>query len=128
MSLLKREYTWVWVLAFLSTFGLASPILGSMMHVYSKDAWYAKKNNWIIASICFLYPVLVMGLVFVVESLSLIAEALEVPGREIYKNPYSYLLCMIIPVFGWIFLIVMILYMMIEILIQFGKGRAETYM
>ena len=35
------------------------------------------------------------------------AKKLNVPGDEIYMTPYSWILCIIIPIIGWILLLVM---------------------
>lgn len=42
MYLLKRENWWIWLLlAFLSG-GSSILVLGALLNIYKKDAWYAK--------------------------------------------------------------------------------------
>lgn len=126
MNLLKRENWWIWLLLFLSG-GSQNLILSSMLDLYDKNEWYAKAGNWILASVCFVFPFFIMFTVFTLESTCMVAAKLNVPGKEIYNTPYTWILCIIVPIFGWILGIVMALYLNIDILIQLAHGEAEQY-
>lgn len=126
MSLLKRENWWVWLLLWLMG-GFGNVLLCSILNIYEKDAWYTKWENWFIAAICFLFPFGIMFGIFILQSTCMVAAKLNVSGKEIYFTPYTWILCMIIPIIGWILAVVMVLYLDIEILIKLSQGEAEQY-
>ena len=55
-------------------------------------------------------PGLVMFLVFSVKIGCLVCEKLNVPGKEIYDYPYSWLVCAIVPILGWTLFIILYIY------------------
>ena len=57
----------------------------------------------------------------------MIANELEVSGYSIYYNPYTWIICMIIPFVGWSLLIVMYLYLVIQIITKIHNGKLEKY-
>ena len=98
------------------------------MKLYEKDTWYAKKEYWIFGSICLIFPVVIFLMVFMVQMYVRLADVLEVPGKELYKSPYTWIICLIVPVVGWTLLIVMLLYIQIWIIVMLYKGKGEKYM
>ena len=53
-------------------------------------------------------------------------QKLNVPGCEIYATPYSWILCLIVPVLGWILLAVMLIYLNVWIVSYLYQGKAEA--
>lgn len=122
MSLIKKENWWIWLLLFLFTFGTENIVLASILNLYKKDAWYTKWYYWVIASLCLLFPFFIMILVFEIESTVLVSKRLNISGSEIYGTPYTWILCLIVPVIGWALFFILFFYLNIEILIQLKKG------
>lgn len=127
MSLLKKENWFVNVILSLTTLGFSNFLLGYMLDVYDKDAWYTKWEYWIGGLICLIFPAFIMLYVFVIETTVIVANKLNVPGKEIYASPYSWALCLAVPVLGWILLIVMLIYINVWILVMLSKGEGEKY-
>ncbi|MBQ9181991.1 MAG: hypothetical protein IJ134_05120 [Bacilli bacterium] len=126
MKLLKRENWWAWLLLFFGSQGTSVFMLGALLDVYDKKYWYSKWYYWVIGTI-FFFPLIIMLIVFYIQVLSKIADKLDVGGSKIYLSPYTYLLCLIIPIIGWIILITLILYLEVLILISLKQGKAEKY-
>ena len=42
MKILKKENWWVWLLLFLFSEGTSNLVLGALLDVYDKKAWYTK--------------------------------------------------------------------------------------
>ena len=126
MNLLERKYGWFWLLLTFLTGGSSIIILANLIGVLDENAWYMKGKNWIIALLCLVYPLIIMFGVFLIQLTCQVAAELEVPGKEIYLSPYIWLLCVIVPVIGWIMLIVMILYIEIGVVISIYKGNGEN--
>lgn len=127
MELLKKENWWVWLILTIFTGGSNYIFLAVLLDCYDKDAWYANWKYWLIGFLCLVLPATIMFMVFIIEMTCKAASKLEVPGYEIYLSPYIWLLCMIIPVLGWIFLLVMMLYLTIWPMIKLAKGNGEKY-
>ena len=127
MKILKKEKWWVWLLCLLGTKGISNFILGALLDVYEKDAWYSKWYYWVLAFVCLILPGIIMFYVFSIQILCEIGCKLNIPGEEIYATPYTWLLCLIIPVIGWIFFIVMVLYLEIWIIVMLYRGEGEKY-
>ena len=68
-----------------------------------------------------------MFYVFVIQILTRVCEKLEVPGSEIYTSPYSWLLCLIVPVIGWILFAVMLIYLEIFLIVSIYRGKGEKF-
>lgn len=127
MYILKKENWWIWLLIEIFS-GFAGPIvLAALLDCYDKEAWYAQGKNWLIAFLCLVFPVFIMAIVFLIYMTCQVAAKLEVPGKELYLSPYIWIIFMIIPIIGWIFFIVMNLYLMIDIIIMLYKGKGEKY-
>lgn len=128
MTLLKRENWWIWLLLLLFGQGAGELVLGALLDVYDKDAWYAKWYYWVIGVCCCLFPAAIMFSVFMIQITCQVAAKLNVPGKELYLSPYVWILCLIIPIFGWICLAVMSLYIHIWNVVMLYRGAGETYL
>jgi TRAP-type mannitol/chloroaromatic compound transport system permease small subunit len=104
-----------------------SIILAGLLDLYDEDAWYSNWKNWLIGALCFLFPLSIMIVVFMIQLTTSIAEELDVSGSDIYKSPYTWLICMIVPFVGWSLLIVMYLYLVIQIITKIHNGKLEKY-
>ncbi|NLL44554.1 MAG: hypothetical protein GX247_02670 [Mollicutes bacterium] len=127
MKILKRENSWVWLLLFLFSSGSSTLVLGALLDVYNRDAWYAKWQYWVMGLLFFIFPFFIMLVIFNIQIIALTAAKLDVSGKEIYLSPYIWILCVIIPVFGWIFVLVMYLYLQIFTIIKLYQGEGEKY-
>lgn len=127
MSLLKKENWWIWLLLAIFSQGTSSIVLGALLNVYDKEAWYAKWQNWLIGSLCFFFPALIMFAVLVIQMLVLSAAKLEIKGKELYLSPYIWIMGLIVPFIGWALIIFMLLYLEIEILVALYKGVGNKF-
>lgn len=127
MQILKKENWWIWLLLLIFTQGTSTLILGALLDVFDKNAWYAKWKYWTIGAVCFIFPVIIMFYVFSVQILCLTAAKLSIPGKEIYLTPYTWILCLIIPIIGWILLAVMLIYLEIWTIVALYKGNGEKF-
>lgn len=151
MKILKRENWWAWLLLHIGSQGTSVFVLGALLGIYKKDAWYAKWKNWVMPSIIWLIiciltlisgtingtvvelmstmflPAMIMYLVFYIQVLCLVAAKLNVPGKELYLSSYIWLICLIIPIIGWIMLAVMSIYLEIWPLVMIYRGEGEKY-
>lgn len=127
MSLLKKENWFVNAILSFATLGFSNLLLGYMLEVYDKDAWYHKWEYWFGGIVCFIFPAFIMLYVFAIQITIKVADKLKVPGREIYASPYSWILCLVVPVLGWILLIVMFIYINVWILVMLSRGEGEKY-
>ncbi len=126
--LLNRKNWWIYLLFNIITFGLINFIMADMMEIYDKNAWYTKKIYWISALICFIFPIIIMFIVFLIQISVKVAHSLNVDGDKIYNNVYVWILCLIIPVVGWIMLIVMYLYINVFSAVAIYNGESEKYL
>ena len=127
MKLLQKKYWWFWLMLTLTTGGASVVSLAVLTNSFNEKAWYMNPKNWLIGLLCLFYPFLIMVSIFQIQACCLVASKLDVPGREIYLSPYIWLLCLIIPVLGWIMLLVMILYIEIWIIVSLYRGNGEKY-
>lgn len=127
MNILKKENWWIWLLLMFFSGGSDVFCLGALCDCFSKDAWYAKGRNWAIGFLCFLIPGLMMISIFYLQILCQTAAKLKVKGSEIYLSYYIWLLCLIVPIFGWILLIVMFIYLHIYIIVALHDGNGEVF-
>ena len=127
MSLLKKENWIVSLILMLVTEGIYSFIIAHFLNLYDKEAWYYKWQYWVIGALCLIFPAIIMLMVFQIQITAKVATTLNVPGKEIYNNPYSWILCIIVPVLGWALFAVMILYINIWIIVSIYRGEAEKY-
>lgn len=127
MSLLKKENWIVCLILNLITQGFFTFILAYFLGIYEKEAWYKKWQYWVFGSLCLIFPAFIMLLVFTVQITVKVASKLDVPGKEIYDNPYTWVICLIAPIVGWIVLFVMVLYLELFTIVSLYKGNGEKY-
>lgn len=127
MKILKRENWWIWLLLALFSQGSSTLVLGALLGVYKKDAWYTKWQYWLVGALLFFFPATIMISVFSVQILCLTAAKLEVPGKELYLSPYIWIIGLIIPVIGWFLIAIALVYLEVYILIALYKGNGEKY-
>ena len=126
MSLLKKEYWFICAILNIATLGCFNILIAYMLDLFDENAWYQKKAYWICAFLCLIFPIFIMFLVFGVEMTVQVAKKLNVPGCEIYATQYSWILCLIVPVLGWILLAVMLIYLNVWIVSYLYQGKAEA--
>ncbi len=127
MSLLKKENWIVDLLLMIITQGYFHLILAYYLKVYQKNAWYMKWQYWAGAALACVFPLALMSVVFVVQISCSVCDKLNVPGREIYMNPYAWILCLIVPIIGWSILIVMLIHIIFYPIVMIYRGEAEKY-
>lgn len=127
MNLLERKYFWFWLILAFTTGGASSIALAALTNSFDEKAWYMNHKYWLLGLICLIYPFFIMASIFNIQISCQVAAKLDVPGKELYLSPYIWLLCVIIPVLGWIMLIVMILYIEIWTIVALYRGNGEKY-
>ena len=127
MKLLKKQNWWLYLLLQICTFGLFTFVMAHHLKVYDEDAWYQNWRYWFFSGLCFVFPIFIVALVFAVQITCEVAAKLNVPVKEIYNTPYSWILCIIVPVVGWVLLIVMFIYIIIWTIAMLAKGNGEKY-
>lgn len=127
MKILKQENWWIWLLLFFFSGGTSTIVLGALLDVYDKNAWYAKWYYWVLGFVCFVFPFYIMMVVFMLTISTKVAAKLNVPGSEVYLSPYVWILCLIIPFIGWALLVVMYLYITIWTIVMLYRGNGEQY-
>ena len=128
MELLKKENWWMWLLITIFSGGTGYIALGALLEVYDRNAWYANWKNWLIGLVCFIFPAFIMGAVFVIQLMTQAAAKLHVAGSELYLSPFIWILCLIVPLIGWIMFCVMLIYLQIWILVKLYQGNGEEYL
>ena len=113
MSILKRDYWFICLLLMILTGGFYAFPLAYALNLYDRKAWYFNKKYWIFGAISLIFPVFIMLLVFYVQILVSVNKKLKTPGKEIYVTPYTWILCIICPVLGWVLLLTMIIYLIV---------------
>lgn len=126
MFLLKKEKWWIWLLLFIFSEATSTIVLGALLSVCDKKAWYTKWYIWVIGLVLII-PFSIMAMIFNLQITSNTAAKLEVKGSEYYLSPYIWIILLIIPVVGWIAFVALILYLNIAILVNLHKGNGEKY-
>ncbi|MFA5602180.1 MAG: hypothetical protein WDA21_00365 [Bacilli bacterium] len=127
MDVLKKENWWIWLLLYVFAGSVPTYVLGALLGVYKKDAWYAKWQNWLIGFLFFIFPVIIMFTVFSIQITIEVAKKLKVPNEGLYANPTIWILGFIIPIIGWLGLGILSIYIIIYILINLYNGKGEKY-
>jgi hypothetical protein len=81
-----------------------------MYNLYKEGAWYTKWQYWTIATLCLVFPVFIMAYIFLIQTLCSLADHLGVTGSSIYNNPYTWIICAIVPLVGWALFVAMFIY------------------
>ena len=100
-------------------------VLGALLDVFDKNAWYAKWKNWLIGLVLII-PFAIMVYIFNITLTCKTASKLGVKGSEYYLSPYIWLILIIIPFIGWLAFAVLYIYLNIDILIKLSKGKAKN--
>lgn len=127
MDILKKQNYWIWILLTLFTLGSSNIVLGALLGVFNKKSWYANPKNWIIGLLCLIFPFFIMAIVFELQIVCLTNARLNTPGKELYLSPYIWLLCLIVPILGWIIFLVLIIYLHIWPIVMLYNGNGEKY-
>lgn len=127
MKILKQENWWIWLLLFFFSGGTSTIVLGALLDVYDKNAWYAKWYYWVLGFVCFIFPFYIMMTVFMITITTKVSAKLDVPGSELYLSPYVWILCLIIPFIGWTLLFIIYLYITIWNIVMLYRGSGEKY-
>lgn len=110
MRMIKKENWFIYLILNIITFGLFTFYIGYKLKVYDKNAWYFKWYYWFLGFILGIIPGLVMLLIFSIKIGCLVSKKLKLPGDEIYMLPYSWIICLIVPVLGWSLFILLYIY------------------
>ncbi len=110
MKTLKKENAIIYLFLNILTFGLYTFYIAYKLELYDKDAWYSRWYYWALSFILGIIPGLVMFLVFSIKMGCLVSEKLNVPGKEIYTLPYSWIICLIVPILGWTLFVILYIY------------------
>ncbi len=110
MKTLKKENAIIYLFLNILTFGLYTFYIAYKLDLYDKDAWYSRWYYWVLSFILGIIPGLVMFLVFSIKMGCLVSEKLNVPGKEIYTLPYSWIICLIVPILGWTLFVILYIY------------------
>lgn len=128
-EMLRRDKWWFWLILLIFGGSAVLALIYALVieDVLDKDAWYGKWYYWLIGVMCCFLPALIMFAVFQFQILTKVCQKLEVPGSGIYTSPYTWMLCLIVPVLGWILLGVMILYLEIFSIVAIYRGNGEKF-
>lgn len=128
MNLLKKRNWFICLLLNILTLGIFNLVLAGFLNLYSKDAWYKKWQYWFFGGLCLIFPIFILLLVLIVQMICEVADALNVPGSGLYNCPYTWIVCIIVPVVGWILLLVMLIYIMVWSIVMLYQGEGEKYL
>ena len=127
MGLLRKENWFVNLFLVVISEGIYYFVLAKFLDCYNKDAWYTKWQYWVFGTLCLIFPVFVMLIIFSIQMNCSVAVKLNVPGEKIYNTPYTWIICFIVPVIGWILLIVMLLYIFFWPIVKLAQNEGEKY-
>ncbi len=125
--LLKRSFWWFWLILNILTGGISTLFLGKLLNVYEKNAWYTKWYYWFLGIFFMILPALIMLIVLIIEVTVKVCLKLDVPFKNIYKYPYPWLLGIIIPVIGWAFFVILVVYVNLFYAIKLLEGNGEKF-
>ena len=128
MSILDKKNWWIWLILSILTLNISTLVVAALLDLYDKDAWYSNKRNWILGFLCFIFPGIIMFIVLIIQMLCKVSAKLTVPGKELYLSPYVWIIFLIVPIIGWVFLFVAILYLTIWYIIMIKNGEIEKYL
>lgn len=113
MSILKKENWFIDLFLMITTGGLFSFVLAYSLDLYDKKAWYNNYKYWLFGTIPLVFPAVIMFFVFYVQMLVKVNVKLNTPGIELYSIPYFWIICLIIPLVGWVCMLSMLVYLII---------------
>ncbi|MDD3453066.1 MAG: hypothetical protein PHN42_02150 [Bacilli bacterium] len=123
MSLLKKENWFICFILMIISQGTFIFVLAYLMRLYDKKAWYYNYKYWMLGIMCLFFPALIMLIIFMIQMTCKVAASLDVPGKELYNTPYTWIVCLIVPIVGWVLFIVMLLYIIIWPFIMLKEGK-----
>lgn len=121
--MINKKLWFLYMILNIITLGIFSCYLAKKLNCYSSDAWYSNSKYWIFGTICLIFPVFIMAIIFIIETNVLVAKKLNVPGSEIYNLPYTWIGCFIVPILGWSLFIIMLIYVYIWQAVKIGQGE-----
>lgn len=80
----------------------------------------------LLLSLLVMVAVVLYG-IFNIQILATVNAKLGVKGKELYMSPYIWIIMIIIPILGWIALVIMMIYLEIAPLVYLYKGKGEKY-
>lgn len=125
MSLLRKENWFVYLFVTFISQGIFTFVLAHDLGLYEKDAWYHKWYYWVLGTVLFLYPALIMLIVFQISMQIKICKALKVKGEKYYAYPYLWILSLIVPILGWSLFLVMLLHIYYYPAVMIYQGEGE---
>lgn len=125
--MLKKKNWFIILLLNILTLGLFNFVLAFKLNLYDEEAWYNKWQYWFCASLCLIFPVFIMFIVFLIQMTAKVANKLKVDGDSIYNSPYSWILCIIVPFVGWALLFTMFIYLLVFISISIKDGKGDNH-
>ncbi|MCI9585847.1 MAG: hypothetical protein HFH45_04355 [Bacilli bacterium] len=125
--LLNKYFSIFWLILNIITGGISNLILGKLLNVYEKDAWYTKWYYWVLGVIFAFMPALIMLAVLIIQVTIKICQKLEVPGEELYSLPYPWILGIVFPFVGWAFFLILLVYLNLWYFIKLLQGKGEKY-
>ena len=127
MDFLQKKNWFLSLIMMVLTQGLFSMILAYFLKVYEKERWYTKWQYWVVSGLFLFFPIFIVLAVFIVQISCQVAAKLNVPGERVYNTPYSWILCLVVPIVGWTLLIVMLIYIYVWPIVMIYKGEGEKY-
>lgn len=125
MKLLKKNNFWIYLILNVITCGIFNLYIARKLNLKKDDEWYSKWQYWFFGTVCLIFPVFLMFIVYVVQMNCKVCNKLKVSGSNIYNTPYSWILFIIIPIVGWALLITMYLYVIIMPSIKVLQGNEK---
>lgn len=125
MKLLKKNNFWIYLILNVITCGIFNLYIARKLNLKKDDEWYSKWQYWFFGTVCLIFPVFLMFIVYVVQMNCKVCNKLKVSGSNIYNIPYSWILFIIIPIVGWALLITMCLYVIIMPSIKVLQGSEK---
>ncbi len=127
MDFLKKNNWWLCLIINILTCGIFYIVLAKFMNLFDKDAWYMNKWYWIFGTLCLIFPAFLMLIIFSIQMNCKVANALDVSGSNIYNIPYTWILLIIVPILGWVLLIILLLYILIMPNVKLFQGYGEKF-
>lgn len=113
MDLLNKKNWIVYFILFCATGGLINIFIAWKLGLLKENAWYKNSKYWIIGFIALIFPVFIMLAVLNLQMIIKIAYKLRVPGDYLYTSIYYWIICLMVPVVGWILFAVMLIYIIV---------------